>query len=205
MRVTSDINKISVKSSVKISQVNMTTLLFIDNLIVSKTRYSLTNRYINILDSATESISLYHNLNSCEYYEFQVDLNQTNTTIAGMDRFRNILNHLSNKGIIVFVNGYKLLPNEFQVVSDKSIIIFPKYVSERISTVIIYVSDKLKYCGEVFGEETWNPAVNEFELYDYDKNRYLFFKNGQQIEYDLIEKIGTYVKINTVCKESDII
>ena len=205
MSEVNSINKISVKSSININRINMTTLLFIDNLAVSKTRYSLLNKYINILESSSESLSLYHNLNSCDYYEYQLNLQQNNTTVSGFDRFGYKLQDLDKKNIIVFVNGYKLLTNEFQVASKNSIIIFPKFVSERISTVIIYASEKLSYCGKVFEESTWNPHTCEFVLEDYTENRYIFFKNGEQINYDNITKLKKYVKLDFLFEKTDII
>lgn len=205
MSEVNSINKISVKSSININHINMTTLLFIDNLAVSKTRYSLLNKYINILESSSESLSLYHNLNSCDYYEYQLNLQQNNTTVSGFDRFGYKLQDLDKKNIMVFVNGYKLLTNEFQVASKNSIIIFPKFVSERISTVIIYASEKLSYCGKVFEENTWNPHTCEFVLEDYTENRYIFFKNGEQINYDNITKLKKYVKLDFLFEKTDII
>lgn len=205
MSEVNSINKISVKSSININRINMTTLLFIDNLAVSKTRYSLLNKYINILESSSESLSLYHNLNSCDYYEYQLNLQQNNTTVSGFDRFGYKLQDLDKKNIIVFVNGYKLLTNEFQVASKNSIIIFPKFVSERISTVIIYASEKLSYCGKVFEESTWNSHTCEFVLEDYTENRYIFFKNGEQINYDNITKLKKYVKLDFLFEKTDII
>lgn len=199
------INKIFVKSAVNIKNVNMTTLLFIDNLIISKSRYSVVNKSINILDSASENISLYHNVDSCDYYEYQVNLQQTNTTIAGLDRFKNKLHDLDKRNIIVFVNGYKLLNSEFQIASKNSIIIYPSFISERISTVIIYASNKLFYYGNVFDQSTWYRPNNQFELKDYSDTRYIFFKNGEQIPYDRIFKDGDIIKLNIIIKDSDII
>ena len=199
------INKIYVKSSININRVDMTTLLFIDNLVVSKTRYSLLNKYINVLESSSESLSLYHNVNSCDYYEYQLNLQQNNTTVSGFDRFGHKLQDLDKKNVIVFVNGYKLLNNEFQIASKNSIIIFPKFVSERISTVIIYASEKLSYCGRVFDESSWDPETCEFILEDYTETRYIFFKNGEQVNYDNITKLKKYVKLDFLFEKTDII
>ncbi|MBR2239981.1 MAG: hypothetical protein IKO49_01990 [Bacilli bacterium] len=199
------INKIYVKSSININRVDMTTLLFIDNLAVSKTRYSLLNKYINVLESSSESLSLYHNVNSCDYYEYQLNLQQNNITVSGFDRFGHKLQDLDKKNVIVFVNGYKLLNNEFQIASKNSIIIFPKFVSERISTVIIYASEKLSYCGRVFDESSWDPETCEFILEDYTETRYIFFKNGEQVNYDNITKLKKYVKLDFLFEKTDII
>ena len=204
MSVFGEAKKIFVNSSVTITNLNMTTLLFVDDLAISKSKYSLTNHYINLLHSASESMVLYHNVNSCNYYEFNVSLRSANTTISGMDIYNNKLDDLTKNNVLVFVNGIKLLNSEFQVASSKSIIIYTPDNTRQISNIIIYTSKKLNYLKQISGEELQNNH-NEIEIKDYDNNRYMLFLNGFIVKYDCVQKLLDRIKLNVSIQTQDIL
>lgn len=200
--VTNEINKIKGIGDIVISPIGMTSLLFNNGIIQSKTRYSITDGYINVLDTVEGTLCLYQHTDTCQYYEYNISLKKPGTKVEGFDKFNNKLKDLDSKTLIVFVNGYKLLPNEFTINSDySSITIHSMYPSEQTSTVIIYVSEAILYKDQVVKDSTWNQATHSFDLNDYTHLRYMFFINGQLITHDKIIKTGDIVTLNVTIRE----
>ena len=56
---TNNINKIYCDDQITIKKINMTSLLFIDNKVISKSSYSVVDHYINILEQAYDNLSFY--------------------------------------------------------------------------------------------------------------------------------------------------
>ena len=204
MTTVNEINQIYCNESITVNQINMTSLLFIDNKVVSRSRYSVIDNFINLLDAAENTICLYQHRGSSNYYEYKVNLKNENTIISGKDVNGNSLTHLVNKDyILVFIDGYKILPSQFEIDSNtNSITILNSYIGKENYTVIIYVSDNLQYLGKVEDELTWNYETHSFELDDYTYLRYLFFKNGELITRDYIHKINDDVTINVDIREN---
>lgn len=196
MTTVNEINQIYCDSSISIKKVNMTSLLFVDSLVVSKSRYSISDSYINILDQGYNNLCLYQHRNSSYYYEYTISLKQSNTVLEGEDIYANSLSHLREGGTLVFVNGYKLLPSQFEILSNSSLKIKNAFVDEEKSTVIIYTSPALVYIGTVDTQEGWDETTHSFILDDYTYLRYLFFKNGEIIARDKIFKLRDTVTIN---------
>ena len=206
-----ELNQIFCDSGITIKTVNMTSLLFVDSLAVSKSRYSIVDNYINLLDPANTDICLYQHRGSTYYYEYEVDLNAAGVEISGIDKYGNILTHLregSANDNLIFVDGYKLLPSQFQVTSNNSFKILNAFISDKKHTVIIYTSASLIYCGTPWDtqDKQWNFDKHSFILDDYTYLRYLFFINGELITRDKIYKINDTVTINVnIRKDVDII
>jgi len=196
MTVVNDINKIPCNSTISIKKVNMTSLLFVDNKVVSKSRYSVLDNYINIEDEAYNTICLYQHKNSSYYYEYKVSLKNPNTVIEGADVYNNTMTHLLEGSILVFVDGFKLLPSQFKIKSNNSLEILNAFMASERSTVIIYTSSSLTYCGVVEDQKDWDPESHSFYLDDYTYLRYLFFKNGEIITRDKIFKLRDIVTVN---------
>jgi hypothetical protein len=196
MLIADDINKISINSGLKIENVNVTTLLFNAGKATSKTRYSIDNHFINMVDPSNDYIALYENIDSSHYYEYYVTLQENDTKIKGYDRFNSFLK-LGNETILVFVNGYKLIPEEFEVNrEDNSITIIPNYPKNQLNTVIIYTSPNIVYQGKVTNDISWNSKKNQFILNDYNYLRYAFFKNGELIDRRKISKDANRISLN---------
>ena len=65
--VTNEINKIKGIGDIVISPIGMTSLLFNNGIIQSKTRYSITDGYINVLDTVEGTLCLYQHTDTCQY------------------------------------------------------------------------------------------------------------------------------------------
>ena len=204
MTTVNEINQIYCNESINVKQINMTSLLFVDNKVVSKSRYSVVDDFINLLDPAENTICLYQHKGSSNYYEYQVNLKNSGTILSGTDINGNTLT-LSKKerkedaknNIMVFVDGYKLLPSQFDInLQNNSVEILNSFIEKEKYTVIIYISNSLVYLGNVENDETWKLDEHSFTLDDYTYLRYLFFKNGEIITRDSINKIYDTVTIN---------
>ena len=204
MTTVNEINQIYCNESINVKQINMTSLLFVDNKVVSKSRYSVVDDFINLLDPAENTICLYQHKGSSNYYEYQVNLKNSGTILSGTDINGNTLT-LSKKerkedaknNMMVFVDGYKLLPSQFNInLQNNSVEILNSFIEKEKYTVIIYISNNLVYLGNVENDETWKSDEHSFTLDDYTYLRYLFFKNGEIITRDSINKIYDTVTIN---------
>lgn len=206
MTTVNEINQIYCNESIIVNQINMTSLLFIDNKAVSKSRYSIVDNFINLLDPAENNICLYQHKGSSNYYEYNVSLKSGNTVISGRDVNGNILKLLNQNNaknyMMVFVDGYKLLPSQFEIdTTANSVTILNTYTQKEKYTVIIYISTSLQYLGEIENDPTWNYNTHSFTLDDYTYLRYLFFKNGELITRDYIHKTKDIVTINVDIRE----
>ena len=193
-----DINKIYCNSPITIKKTNVTSLLFVDNKVVSKSRYSVVDHYINLLEPANENVSFYQHRGVAQYYEFHKDLTAGNIIISGLDIFNNNLTGLTASNNLVFINGYKLLPAEYTLANDgNSITIITPIYTEKVSTIIIYRSDNIQYMGNIENADNWDLNKHSFTLNDYSCLNYLFFKNGELLTRDLVTKVNDTVTINT--------
>lgn len=196
MSDTNEINKIKLNDTITVDKIGSTTLLFIDNCIVSKTLYSVVDKFINIKTQMNNNLNLFYLPGKANYFEYNINLRNGNTTITGYDKFRNTLSGLLNNNCLLFVNGYKLLPSEFTIVDDNTLIIKNKYTDKITSSVIIYLSQNMAYLGKVTDDPTWDENNNKLEIKEYDFSRYLFFKNGKQITHDQLIYSEGKLKIN---------
>ena len=197
---TSEINKISVDSSLRINNVNMTTLLFSDGIVCPKSTYTITDNMLILKDQPQTTLDLFQFVDSSNYYEFFINLQSKDTKIFGVDRYGNDMATLSDL-VLVFVNGYKLAPSEYEVNRDEnSITIKQTFTQKTISTVIVYTSADMVYEGNPEEDFSWEADKNQFYLRDYSVERYIFFKNGELLTPDRIQKAGNYVRLNTPIK-----
>lgn len=195
-----EINKITLQSTLEVANVNMTTLLFSDNLIQPKTTYTITENMLFLKDQAQTNVDLFQFVDTSQYYEFLTSLKTSYTSISGNDRYGNTLSNLSDT-VLVFVNGYKLSSSEYIVDSEKnSVIIKPAFTEKSINNVIIYTSSDTVYEGNVEDDFSWDSEFNQFTLKDYTIERYIFFKNGELLPPNKIQKVGNYVRLNTTIR-----
>lgn len=188
-----DINKIYLSSNMTLKKVNITTLLFNNSEAVSKKKYSIVDRFINVVDPVVDSLSLIKNVNSCYYYEYRIFLDKNNTepiTISGIDIFGNNLLNLINKTILVFVDGIKLFQTDINIDYATNSIIIPAIQGKKEINVILYISDTITYSGLIFNRD--NIIID-----DYSNFSYIFFKNGKLIPHNLVKVIGNIVILNT--------
>lgn len=196
MSNTNDINKIFVDSNIQLESVNIINLLFNDGKAISKKKYSIVDNVINNVDECLETLCFYQTTNQSDYFEYEVFLSTPNTIISGFDFFMKTPTNLSACCTMVFVNGIKLFPNEYEIVNDTSIKIFNSYTPSVKSTVIIVASPALDYLGQVTQSSSWRTSSQSLLLYHYALNQYVFFINGKHISPDKISLINDRVTIN---------
>lgn len=204
MLSTNEINKIKIKSPLTVKKVNMSTLLFNNNLAVSKNNYSIVDEFLNILEPAEDNLTLYQNTNSAKYFEYNVPLINSNTIISGQDRFGSTPTDLLNKTVIVFINGYKLLPGDF-ILTDSTITIVNKYPSESTNTIIIYCAASIVYKDQVIKDSTWDFTTRSITIPNFIPTHYAFFNNGALIPANKISVMGDKVSFNIQLRTTDII
>lgn len=194
-----EINKITVNSFLKVRDVNMTTLLFSDNLLCPKNTYTIADNMLVVKDQPYTDLDLFQFIDTSNYYEFLINLTSKGVVISGRDRYNNKLDHLSDT-VLVFINGYKISSAEYIIdKKNNSITIKSAFNEKPLSNVIVYTSDAV-YEGNVEDDFSWDPTYNQFLLKDYTIERYIFFKNGELLSPDKIQKVGSYVRLNTVIK-----
>lgn len=190
MTNTNDINKIYLKDQLSIQKVGMATLLFNDGQIVPKTMYSIIDNFVTVREPVNKSLCLYvYNSNSITY-EYVANIVTGKTIISGKDRSGNTLTNLINSNIMVFVDGYKLLPKEYEITDDNTLTIFSHAATKFSTKIVIFTSDELHYCGRADENDFWNEKNRTIDLQGYDPQRYMFFKNGQLMPHDTM----TYVE-----------
>lgn len=194
-----EINKINIDSNLSVRDVNMTTLLFSDNLLCSRNSYTITDNMLIVKDQPYTDLDLFQFIDTCNYYEYLVNLTTKGVVISGKDRYGNTLNHLSET-VLVFINGYKITSSEYTLNKKNNTITINSAFNDKVmSNVIVYTSNAV-YEGLVEDDFSWNPEYNQFLLKDYTIERYIFFKNGELLSPDKIQKVGSYVRINTVIR-----
>ena len=195
-----EINKIAVNSTLRVEDVNMTNLLFSDGLLRSKNEYTIVDSLLFLKNQPQLTLDLFQFVDNSQYYEFLVNLTKPNTKIHGMDRYGNFLSNLSAT-VLIFVNGYKLSPYEYTIDEDtNTVVITSQFIEKQISNVIIYTSFDSVYEGNVEDNFSWNPDTNEFVLQDYTTSRYIFFKNGELLPSNKVQKVGENIRLNTPIK-----
>ena len=193
-----EINKIFTDYTLDITKVKLTTLAFNDGKAIMKPKYSVTAGYINVIDQIENFLAFYMCQDSCDYYEFKLDLRQPNTIISGYDTYQNILTGLIDKAILMFINGYLVNPASFEIVNDSSIILHYAYQEKEISDIIIVASKDIEYKGLVTSDPSWNSFDNSMILADYDKSRYIFFKNDRLVNSNAISKNNETISLNFI-------
>ena len=193
--VTNEINRIYPESRLNIIPINNATMLFNNGKIISKTRYSVIDGYINVLDQVENNLTFLYNSETYEaevlknskilYYEFCINLTNGNTTIKGKDRFNNELKLPLSASTIIFINGLRISQNDYEVnCYTNEILIKGAYTSEKISNVIIISSEFIEYRGIINNPDNpnWNPETKTLTFPDYNLDRFIFFYKGKLIE-----------------------
>lgn len=204
---TNDINKIYLNGPITVTSVNMTSLLFNDSKAVSKTKYSVLDQSINVVDPVETSLCFYQTVNNAEYYEYYSSIRlNPEISINTIDRFGNHFDSLKNKTAMIFIDGYKLLSTEFEIDEENGkIIIIKPFSLNSSNTVIIYLSKTMNYNGNVLKSDKWNNETGTLILLDYSNVDYVFFLNGYLVTYDKIRKVDDQVYFSQLFKESDIL
>lgn len=187
--ITNDINKIFLNGPITVTSVNMTVLAFNNLKAMSKTKYSISDNFVNVVEPIENSLCVYQNVNNTEYYEYYVSLRlNPQIEVDTIDRFGNHFDTLENKTPLIFVDGIKLLTNDYEI-KNNSIFIIKPIALNTPNTVIIYLSEDIQYYGNALKSQNWNENTNTFVLPDYSKLDYIFFLNGNLLSYNTIRKV----------------
>lgn len=189
------INKISVKSSLSITNVKIIPFVYLDEVMQPKSVYSIVNNKLNLINQPDTSVVLYIDSSStADYYEYRIPLKTSGVRIYGQDIYGNELGKLLKNQIIISVNGYKLADNEYDILDDNHIRILISN-NKDYSNVIIYSSPDLIYQGNL---KLNLPIVDKYQatILDYSPNNYIFFKNGYLINPKYIANEGSTVTFN---------
>ena len=130
MPVTNPINKIKIEDNIQVTNVDMTALAFNNNHIIPKDNFSIVDHHVNLLAPVEDNLTVVIYKASSQYYQYKASLMTQDTVISGPDKFNNRLQNLANNNVLVFVNGYKLLPSQFEY-TDTTVTIKNKYVSQE--------------------------------------------------------------------------
>lgn len=190
------INKIAVKSGLKISKVIQVPLLFTDTIAQTKAVFSVVDKTLNLINPAENSIVFYmDNSGTSSYYEYKVPLKAEGVRIYGLDVYGNSLTGLDNSEILIFVNGYKLEKNEYEIIDNEHLRVLISAPNHNYSNVTIYASPNLSYLGSVQFEL---PVTTGYKttILGYSPNSYIFFKNGYLIPFNKIHYEGSSVTFN---------
>ena len=194
-----EINKIHPTDRITVTNNEMFTFLFNNGLLMPKSQYSIVDKYINVKEQVKVSLNLYccHGTNiRGGYYEYTQNLRQENSIITGPDKNGNKLSNLTTSNVLVFINGYKILPSQYTITNDNTITLKNAYKDVLTSKICIYTSAPIAYLGLVNNDETWDPDLKSMTLEDYTITRYMFFLNGKLLTHDLLTYDGSTVSFN---------
>ena len=85
MATVQDINQISVKSSIKLENVSLTTIVFGDGDLVSNDIVSLNNRILTVRKDLWDEVNLYLDKDGLNIYEWDASLYTGNVTLSDID------------------------------------------------------------------------------------------------------------------------
>lgn len=202
-----DFNQISVNSSLTVTPVNFASLGFNDNLLIPKSKYSISNNILNVLVPTTDTISIFSNNGIATTYEFEyIRLNTPGVILPNVDINNKQVVDLAQNKILVFVNG-QLQPTSAYTVLDPSTLKFNiNYTNDynKLFQINIYSStlgfQRITYTAEqIAALQVANTIANKEEdliqnkialpvTYDY-KNTLLFI-NEHKVPFNAIELLG---------------
>lgn len=205
--VTNSINKIYVNDNIQIEDSPMSALLFCDSKIISKKMYSIIDNVLNLIDLTEGAVSLFINSGTARYYEYRMVLTSGNTIISGVDVFKNTIPTITNQSCIIFVNGEEITKDDY-IISEGKITITSNLGKESGSTVIILLSSEIQYLGELKRNNLITNDNNRYclSIYQYNSDKYIFFKNHKLINKNKITSLDEYnICFNIDLTDSDTI
>ena len=190
-----DINKIRVNSPLTVNSYGIVPLLFVDQLQQSRSTFSIVDNLLNLVNQAQTNISLYVDAsNTTKYWEYSLPLRTDGMKIYGVDINGNSLSGLSTSQPMVFINGYKLKEDEFEIEDDSHLIIKISFPEKNYSNVSIYASQNLVYMGQPIMRRSKGKLVST--ILGYSPDKLMFFKNGYNIPSTYITSVGSEVTFN---------
>ena len=101
-----DFNKIAVNSSLTVVPAAFASLCFNDNLLIQKSKYTITDNILNLLVDTTDTVTIFSNNGIAATYEFEyIRLNKSGVILPNIDINNHSVENLSQNKILVFVDG----------------------------------------------------------------------------------------------------
>jgi len=204
----SDFNKISVNSTLSVTQANQATLCFSDGKILANDKYSIANSQVNLIDTSLNTLSVYFNNGVANTYLFRTGLYEPNTTLPNID-INGTPVELNQ--VLVFIDGELQLSSAYTIIPSNNnnnggTITFTQPYSDtpdKTFEIVIY-SSKVNFIrnsynhDEIFNlvKRDQNNAYSVRNEQDfllslpvvYDKANTLLFINGVQVPFNAIQK-----------------
>lgn len=182
-----EINKIFINEGIELEHIDNTLLAFSDGLILPKSSYSIVEHAINTTTQAESFLSLYYFKSTAGYFEYSIDLRTVPVTITGLDKNGQALTGLTSSTPLIFVNGRKLQPGEYEITANNTFVIYSADTSKQFSSVIIYCGSDIVSLGSVMASRNWDPKKKTLIIQGNTIDRYIFFLNGKAIRKDVLQ------------------
>ena len=190
----SDFNQIFINSSLNVNQEELAVLCFNNGKIISKTKYSLENHMLSLLEDTSETISLYYNNNIAQVYEFTVLLNKDDKEFPIYDDNQKAVKTLIQDRLLVFVDGILGPADRYYVKDDKILVFKHKRQDANTHKVIVY-SSTVNFERQILTSESIN--LDNIYCPNYSTNRIMLFADGIKIDFNRIELLKTSSQANT--------
>lgn len=210
-----DFNNIYVNSSLTVVPANFASLCFNDGILISKSKYTVTNNILDLLVDTKDTVSIFSNNGIANTYEFDyIRLNIPGVTLPSKDANNKLVEGLTQNKVLVFVDG-KLQPSSAYTVVNKTTLKFNiNYTNDynKLFNVIVYSStvnfQRISYTkaqiqqqydtADVIGKE--DLRQNRFTLpIMYEHKNTAIFINEHKVDFnavDVLDSKGTSVQLN---------
>lgn len=201
-----DFNKIFIDSPLLVNIQEYTSLGFNDGKLMSKSKYSIANHTLNILNDSYNTLSVFSNNGIANSYEYRVHLYADSTFLPSQDLQGAQLNSPELDKILVFIDG-ELEPKTFSYIEDGHVVEQNTYdvIDNRIRINRSYTNNRDKFFDVIVYTTTANfqrytYTKNEILGLDftsltlpfaYDINNTLLFINNLKVDFTAIEGLNT--------------
>ena len=181
-----EINRIFLDDNITITSLNMTAFAFSAGKILPKSSYSIADKYVTLNEQVEDFLQVKYFPGKTNYFEYSIRLYSTkedrSISIKGKDKNNNTLSGLLEETVLIFANGKKLTPDQYDIISDGQVKLYVQDTSTQFGTVIIYTSPDIIDMGSVKEAGNWNPQKQTIVIADATLDRYLFFFNNKLID-----------------------
>ena len=200
-----DFNKIFIDSSLLVNVQEYTSLGFNDGKLMSKSKYSIANHTLNILNDSYRTLSIFSNNGIANSYEYRAHLYENSTLLPSQDLQGAQLNSPELDKILVFIDG-KLEPKTFSYIEgghiieqntydviDNRIRINRSYTNNRdkLFDVIVYTTTANFQRYTYTKDEIQNLDFTNLTLpFTYEVNNTLLFINNLKVDFNVIEGLS---------------
>ena len=196
----SDFNQISVNSPISINYLDPAYLCFVDDKIISNTKFSLVDNNITLLQETGNTLSLLYNNGVMDTYEFNSRLYMDGTQLPTIDENDNLVQNLVSANLLVFVNGILQAPDQYYVL-DGNTLTFSYAYTNNPNTYFKIIACNIRNSNS-FIRGTLTPTLDTetgegiLIPLNYDIANTLVFINGRKVSYKDIEVLDTSTASN---------